>query len=83
MADAVFLVYLARDGLLVVAEYAGELGFWESVSCLPFWADRENGRTYRVGRVFLTLMEVVSGTTFFVCPLFRKGGVQGGLWGLL
>ena len=28
MTDTVFLVYLARDGLFVVAEYTRELGFW-------------------------------------------------------
>ena len=28
MAYTFFLVYLTRDGFLVVAEYAGELGFW-------------------------------------------------------
>src|SRR5258706_10357612 len=34
MTDTVFLVYLARDGLFVVAKYAGELGFWSSRSFL-------------------------------------------------
>ena len=36
MANTVFLVYLARDGLFVVAEYAGELGFWSTGSFLFF-----------------------------------------------
>ena len=28
--------------------------------------------TYRAGRVFLTLTEAVSGTTFFACPWFKQ-----------
>jgi hypothetical protein len=34
-----------------------------------YWRHR---RTYQVGRVFLTLMEVVSGMTFFACPWVPK-----------
>jgi len=32
MAYTFFLVYLTRHRLLVVAEYAGELGFWSTES---------------------------------------------------
>lgn len=38
MADTVFLVYLARYRLFVVAEYAGELGFW-SKRVVPFFSN--------------------------------------------
>ena len=34
MTDTVLLVYLARDGLFMVAEYTGELGFWWTRSFL-------------------------------------------------
>lgn len=34
-------------------------------------------RTYRVGRVFLTLTEAVSETIFFACPWFKQMGRYG------